>query len=402
MKRGRPLSPARLSAADVARVATVGLRTRRLRGSLSAIGIAVGVAALVAVLGLSASSEAGLLAEIDALGTNLITVTAGQDIFGSRVELPTTSPGMIARIPSVYAVGVTGATRASVYRSPFIPRGETGGLSVRAADRDLLEAVGATVAQGRYLNAATETEPVAVLGSAAASHLGIDQIFPGERLWLGGQWFYIAGILTSAPLAREIDQAVLVGFSAAARYLGFDGHPTTIYLRTAPDEVAAVEAMAARMAYPEHPSEVGISRPSDALVARAEAQGAFNALFLGLAAVALLVGGVGVANIMVISVLERRGEIGLRRALGATRGQIRLQFFAEAILLALAGGVIGEIAGIAVTIVYAAARSWPPVVPAVAVSGGFGAAIVVGAVAGLLPALRAARLAPTEALRGSA
>jgi putative ABC transport system permease protein len=399
MRQGRRLSPARLSPADVVRVATVGLRTRRLRGSLSAIGVAVGVAAMVAVLGLSASSEAGLLAKIDALGTNLITVTGG-DIFGDSLELPTTSPAMIARIPSVYAVGATGTTDASVYRSPFIPRGETGGLSVLAAGLDLPKAVGATVAQGNYLNAATETEPVAVLGSVAASHLAIDRIFRGERLWLGGQWFYIAGILTSAPLAPEIDSAVLVGFSAAARYLGFDRHPTTIYLRSATDHVTAVEALLARMAYPEHPSEVNVSRPSDALVARAEAEGAFNQLFLGLAAVALLVGGVGVANIMVISVLERRGEIGLRRALGATRGQIRLQFFAEAILLALAGGVIGVLTGIAVTIVYAATRSWPPVVPAVAVTGGLCAAIVVGAVAGLLPALRAARLSPTEALRG--
>jgi len=399
---GRRLSPARLSPADIARVATVGLRTRRLRGSLSAIGIAVGVAAMVAVLGLSASSEAGLLAEIDALGTNLLTVTPGQDVFGDSVELPTTSPGMIARITSVYAVGATGTTHASVYRSPFVPRGETGGISVKAAGLDLLKAVGTTLAQGNYLNAATETEPVAVLGSAAASHLGIDQIFPGERLWLGGQWFYIVGILTSAPLVPEIDQAVLVGFSAAVRYLGFDGHPTTIYLRSATDQIPTVEALLAHMAYPEHPSEVSVSRPSDALVARAEAQGAFNVLFLGLAAVALVVGGVGVANIMVISVLERRGEIGLRRALGATRGQIRLQFFAESILLALAGGVIGALAGIVVTIVYAAARSWPLVVPGVGVSGGLGAAVVVGAVAGLLPALRAASLAPTEALRGGA
>jgi putative ABC transport system permease protein len=357
---------------------------------------------MVAVLGLSASSEAGLLAQIDALGTNLIEVTPGQDVFGGSVELPMTSPGMIARIPSVYAVGATGTIDASVYRSPFIPRGETGGLSVSAAELDLLEAVGAGVAQGNYLNTATETEPVAVLGSFAASSLGIDRIIRGERLWLGGQWFYIAGILTPAPLVPEIDRSVLIGFAAAARYLGFDGHPTSIYLRSATDQVTAVEALLARMAYPEHPGDVNLSRPSDPLVARAEAQGAFNGLFLGLAAVALLVGGVGVANIMVVSVLERRGEIGLRRALGATRGQIRLQFFAEAILLGLAGGVIGVLAGIAVTIVYAAARSLPPVVPAVAVSAGLGAAIVVGAVAGLLPALRAARLAPIEALRGGA
>jgi putative ABC transport system permease protein len=356
---------------------------------------------MVAVLGLSASSQAGLLAEIDALGTNLLTVTSGHDIFGASVKIPDTAPAMIMRIPSVYAVGATGSTGVAVYRSPFIPKSQTGGLSVVAAGLGLPQSVGTTMARGVYLNAATETEPVAVLGSAAAAHLGIDELVPGERIWLGAQWFYVAGILTSAPLAPEIDEAVLVGFPAAVRYLGFDGHPTTIYLRADPDQVTNVEGVLALMAYPEHPDDVAVSRPSDALVARAEAQSTFNALFLGLAAVALLVGGVGVANIMVISVLERRTEIGLRRALGATRGQIRLQFFGEAILLALAGGVIGEAVGIAITILYAAARSWPPVVPAVALSGGLGAALVVGAVAGLLPALRAARLAPTEALRGA-
>jgi putative ABC transport system permease protein len=400
MKARNRLAPARLSAADVARVATVGIRTRRLRASLSALGIAVGVAAMVAVLGLSASSQAGLLAEIDAIGTNLLTVTTGHDIFGSATELPPTAASMIHRIPSVYAVGATGATGASVFRSPLIPSRETGGMSVLAAGLELPQAVGASVAQGSYLNAATQTEPVVVLGSAAAAQLGIDEVVPGERVWLGGQWFYVIGILTSAPLAPDIDRAVLVGFPAAMKYLGFDGHPTAIYVRSATDQVSDVQAVLARMAYPEHADEVNVSRPSDALVARAEAQGAFNALFLGLAAVALLVGGVGVANIMVISVLERRGEIGLRRALGATRGQIRLQFLAEAILLGLAGGIVGEIAGAAITLLYAAGRSWPAVVPAVALEGGLGAAILIGAAAGLLPALRAARLSPTEALRG--
>jgi putative ABC transport system permease protein len=400
MSTGSRLSPARLSPADVARVATVGIRTRRLRGSLSALGIAVGVAAMVAVLGLSASSQAGLLAEIDAIGTNMLTVTTGHDIFGSGTELPAGAASMIRRIPSVYAVGATGATGASVYRSPLIPKHETGGLAVLAAGLGLPQAVGAGVAKGSWLNAATQTEPAVVLGSAAAAQLGIDEVFPGERIWLGGQWFYVVGILSSAPLAPDIDQAVLVGFPAAVKYLGFDGHPTAIYVRSATDQVPAVQAVLARMAFPEHPDEVTVSRPSDALVARAQAQGAFNALFLGLAAVALLVGGVGVANIMVISVLERRGEIGLRRALGATRGQIRTQFLAEAVLLGFTGGLVGEIAGAAITLLYAAARSWPAVIPAIALEGGLGAAVLIGAAAGLLPALRAARLSPTEALRG--
>ena len=398
----RMLKPARMSPTDIARVATVGLRTRRLRGGLSAIGIAVGVAAMVAVLGLSSSSQAGLLAEIDAIGTNMLTVTTGRDIFGVSAALPTTAPAMIRRIPSVYAVGVTGRTGVSVYRSPYVPAGESGGLSVLATGRGLPEAVGASVAQGDYLNAATEQKQVVVLGSAAAAQLGIDRVVVGERVWIGHQWFYIAGILTSAPLAPEVDHAVLVGFPAAINYLGFDGHPTTVYVRASTDQVTTVQALLAPTTYPEHPDEVTVSRPSAALVARAAAAGAFNTLFLGLAAVALLVGGVGVANTMVISVLERRQEIGLRRALGATRGQVRLQFFAEAILLALAGGVVGVGVGASVTIAYAATRSWPAVIPSSGVAGGLAAAVVVGAVAGLLPALRAARMTPTEALRGAA
>ncbi len=393
------LAPGRLRPGDLARVASAGLRTRRLRAALSSLGIAIGVAAVVAVLGLSASSQAGLLAEIDRLGTNLLTVTNGQSFFGQTAELPTAAPGMISRIGPVTRVAATGATSASVYRSPLIPSVQTGGLSVDAASLELLAAVGTTVAEGRFLNAATQREAVCVLGAVAAQTLGIDRIVPGERVWLGNQWFYVAGILRSAVLTPEIDTEVLVGFPAAATYLGFDGHPSTVYVRTRTDEVTAVDGVLAATANPEAPNQVDVSQPSSALSARAEAQSALNGLFLGLGAVALLVGAVGVANIMVISVLERRSEIGLRRALGATRGHIRIQFLAEAVLLAGIGGVVGIAAGALATAVYATTKHWAVVVPPLAWGGGFAAALVIGAVSGLLPALRAARLSPTDALR---
>ena len=389
----------RLRASDLARVASVGLRTRRMRAALSALGIAIGVAAIVAVLGLSSSSQAGLLAEIDKLGTNLLTVTNGQTLFGQTAELPLAAPGMIARIGPVQQVQETGSTQANVYRSPLIPSVNTNALAVQAASLGLPAAVGATVAQGSYLNAATAREPVAVLGFAAAQRLGIDRLYPGERVWLGGQWFYLAGILASAPLAPEIDSSVLVGFPAAERYLDFDGHPTTIYVRTVTSQTAAVQAVLAATANPESPNEVQVSQPSDALTARAETQSALNSLFLGLGAVSLLVGAVGVGNIMLIGVLERRSEIGLRRSLGATKRQIRTQFLSEAILLALLGGAAGVAAGAASTAVYAATKHWAVVVPTTAWAGGLAAAVVIGAVAGLLPAIRAARMSPTEALR---
>lgn len=388
-----------LRARDLPRVASVGLRTRRLRAALSALGIAIGVGAIVAVLGLSASSQAGLLAEIDRLGTNLLTVSNGQTLFGRPAELPVAAPGMIARVGSVTAVQQTGDVHASVYRSPLIPAVHTNALSVKAASLDLLSAVGTSVARGQYLNAATANEPVVVLGATAARRLGIDQITPGERVWLGGRWFYVAGILEPAPLAPEIDTAALVGFPAARTYLGFDGHPSTIYVRAATDRVAAVQTVLARTANPEVPYQVAVSRPSDALVARAAARSALNSLFLGLGAVSLLVGAIGVANIMVISVLERRSEIGLRRALGATRGAILAQFLTEAMLLAVIGGVVGVLAGVAATVGYDAAKGWTVVIPPLAWAGGFVASLVIGAIAGLVPALRAARLSPTEALR---
>jgi putative ABC transport system permease protein len=384
---------------DLARVASVGLRTRRLRAALSALGITIGVAAIVAVLGLSSSSQAGLLAQIDKLGTNLLTVANGQTLFGQTAELPLAAPGMIARIGPVQQVQYTGSTSANVYRSRFIPSVNTNALSVQAASLALPQTVGATIAAGSYLNAATAQQPVAVLGAAAAQRLGIDHLYPGERIWLGGMWFYLAGILNSAPLTPEIDASVLVGFPAAKRYLGFDGHPTEIYVRSVTSQTAAVQSVLGATANPKAPNEVTVSQPSIALTLRAQAQGALNSLFLGLGAVSLLVGAVGVANIMLIGVLERRGEIGLRRSLGATKGNIRTQFLAEAILLSLIGGASGVAAGAISTAVYAHVKHWSTVVPTTAWAGGLGAAILIGALAGLLPAVRAARMSPTEALR---
>ena len=409
MSAATQLVPARLRSGDMARVASVGLRTRRLRAALSALGIAIGVAAIVAVLGLSSSSQAGLLSEIDQLGTNLLIVTNGQTFTGASATLPLTAPAMIGRIDPVTRVADTGdVSTANVFRSPLIPSVDTNALTVDAASLNLLPAVGTSVTQGSYLNAATATAPTVVLGAAAAQRLGIDRVYRGERVWLGGTWFYVIGILKPAVLAPEIDSSALIGYAAAKRYLNYtsdtSGHvtvgpPTTIYVRARNSQVNAVDNVLAQTADPENPSYVDISQPSAALTARADAQGAFNGLFLGLGAVALLVGAVGVANIMIISVLERRSEIGLRRALGATRGQIRAQFLSEAILLALLGGAAGVAIGALATAVYAHTKHWAVVIPTEAWTGGIASAILIGAIAGLLPAIRAARLSPTEALR---
>jgi putative ABC transport system permease protein len=392
------LGTKKLPPSDLGRLAAVGLRTRKLRAGLSALGIAIGVAAIVAVLGLSSSAQAGLLNEISALGTNLLVVQNGQTFFGQPAELPVQSTAMIARIEPVTQVQETGAVTGNIYRSPLIPAIDTNGIEIGAANLGLLHTVADTVAEGSYLNAATAQVPAVVLGAAAAQRLGIDRVFAGERIWLGNMWFYVVGILKPAILAPAIDSSVLVGFPAAERYLGFDGHPSIIYVRAQSNYVNTVDDVLAQTANPQNPSEVDVSQPSAALVAQADAQGAFDDLFLGLGAVALLVGAVGVANIMVISVLERRSEIGLRRALGATKGHIRVQFLSEAILLALIGGAAGVGAGVLATTIYASAKHEPVVIPVLAWGGGIGAALVIGAIAGLWPALRAARMSPTQAL----
>ncbi len=393
------LVPARLAPADVLRTGGVGLRTRRLRTALSGLGIALGIAAMVAVVGISASSRADLLAQLDRLGTNLLTVTPGQTLFGEDAALPPESVGMVGRIGPVESVSATGNVTASVRRTDLISEWETGGISVKAARTDLPGVLGATVASGRFLDAATEGYPAVVLGSVAAERLGMVEADPSVLVFLGGHWFTVVGILDPVPLGPEIDRAALVGFPVAQDLLGFSGHPSTIYTRSADSAVEAVRAVLPATANPAHPEEVQVSRPSDALAAKAATDDAFTALFLGLGAVALLVGGVGIANVMVISVLERRSEIGLRRALGATRGQIRLQFLSESLLLSALGGLAGATLGAAVTAAYATSRSWTVVVPLVALGAAVGAALVIGAVAGLYPAMRAARLSPTEALR---
>jgi len=399
VKRAGSLRAAALSPRDVLRLGGHGLRARPLRVVLSALGIAIGIAAMASVVGISTSSRARLDRQLDALGTNLLTAGPGSTLFGDPAKLPEDAVAMVGRIGAVESVSAIGSVGdARVYRSDRIPVAQSGGIGTYAALINLPETAGATVGAGTWLNDATARYPAVVVGARAADRLGIGEPGPERQIWLGGRWFTVIGILDPVPLAPELDMGALIGWPAAQHYLGFDGRPTTIYTRIHPNQVEAVRALLARTANPAQPNEVDVSRPSDALAARAAVDVAFTGLLLGIGAVALLVGGIGVANTMVISVLERRAEIGLRRALGATRGQIRIQFLAESLLLSTLGTGAGLLLGSGVTAVYASVRGWPTVMPAWFVGGAVATALLIGALAGLYPAVRAARLAPTEAL----
>ena len=397
--KGRKPKSSKLHPSDLVGLGAIGLRASRVRAALTMIGIAIGIAAMVGVLVISESSRSDLLSQLDRLGTNMLRVTAGQTLFGGEAALSSEARAMIERVGPVESASSVATVDATVRRTDYIDEGRTGGISVTAADLDLLDTLRAEVAAGTWLDEASSTLPTVVLGNTAARRLGIDEV--GVRVWLDDQWFSVIGVLAPVELASELDSSAFVGVPLAEQLWEFDGSPSTIYVRSDVEYIEDVRAVMGRTANPEDASEVEVTRPSDVLEAKAAAAVAFTDLFLGLGAVALIVGGFGIANVMLMSVMERRGEIGLRRALGATRRHIALQFVSEALALAVVGGVLGVLLGAGLAVTYALSQDWMPIIPAVAVVGGIAAAVAIGALAGFYPAMRAARLSPTDALRGA-
>jgi putative ABC transport system permease protein len=395
------IRPRRLGMRDLTGMGWHGLRMRPLRSGLTALGIAVGIAAMVAVLGISESSRANLLASLDRLGTNLLTATAGQTFLGGEASLPEEAPGMTERIGPVGEVTGTRIVSVTVRRTDLVPSAQSGGIGVVGTSPDLASTLGLELSDGTFLSEATSELPAVVLGASAAGRLGITDLDPPVLVWIGDRWFSVVGILEPNALVPDVDRSAFIGTDVAAELFDTERTFDTLFVRTAPEAIDDVRSVLAATVSPANPEEVQVDRPSDALEARAAADTAFTALLVGLGALALLVAGVGIANVMLMSVLERRVEIGLRRALGATRRHIAGQFLSEALTLALAGGVAGALAGAGLAAAYAVSQGWPVVPSLFGVVLGLGAALGIGALAGLYPALRAARVTPTDALRST-
>ena len=390
----------RLTLRDTLGLSWIGLRARAGRSMLTALGIAIGIAAIVAVVGISASGRAELLAQLDRLGTNLLRVAPGQGILGAPAELPDEAVKMSARIGPVQAVSSVGLVDATVRANDLIPEIETGGLSVMAVEPDLLEVTGARMLAGRFLDEALGRLPVAVLGEVAAERLAVGDLDARRLVYLDGHWLAVIGVATELELHPDLERAAMIGYPLARDLFG-ETDPSALYLRVFPEAADDVTEVLPSTVNPENPDQVEITRPADALAAREAADAALTQLLIALGSVALLVGGVAIANVMVMSVLERRMEIGVRRALGATRGHVRRQFLLEAVILAGIGGLVGVALGAGITAGYALVEDLPVALPVEALGAAVLAALLIGAVAGLYPAARAARIPPSQAVRGT-
>lgn len=384
---------------DAIEIGSIGLFTRKMRTVLTAIGIGIGIAALIAVMGISSSSRADVLKKLDELGTNRLEVAAGSSFSpGQTASLPEESVQMVRRIGAVNLASGIISVRATVRRSDYIPSSETGGIAVYATDNFLAEVLGASLESGRFLLPPEKALPEIVLGSEAARVLGIKSVDDNQRIYVSGYWFTVVGILKPIPLYNNLNTAAFLSTSSADTLFDTELSPSNIFVVSEPSEVAVVRSVLASTANPASPGEVNVSRPSDAIAAKKTVDKTLTALLLGLGGVALLVGAIGIANVMVIGVLERRTEIGVRRALGATKRHIRIQFLTEAILLSGLGGFFGIVIGVAITAGYA---TWQHIVFSVSPISlfiGLFAAFFVGAVAGLSPAIKASRLSPAEAI----
>ena len=389
----------KLRTRDLFFVAVYGVKARKGRAALTSIGIGIGIAAIVAVSGIAASGSADLLSTLESLGTNLVKASPQAGFFGTQEELPEGVIGMVERIGPVEEVTSTTQTDLLVRRSNFISEFEGGGISTIVTSSELLNVIGGKLSEGRFITDGLSDLPVTVLGSVTAKRLGITNLSKPTKILIDDEWFGVIGIVEELKIHPDLDRSVFIGYGAAKILFDINEEPTTIYLRANPTFIEDVVEVIAPSMNPENPDQVEVSRPSDALEAQQAVEASFTNLLLGLGSVALLVGGVAIANVMVMSVLERRMEIGVRRSIGATRREIRYQFLLESIVLSGIGGLVGVMLGSLITLAYTNYTNIVFSIPVWQILGAVVLALLIGAISGVYPAIKASKIQPAEAVR---
>ena len=389
----------KLRTRDLFFVAVYGVKARKGRAALTSIGIGIGIAAIVAVSGIAASGSADLLSTLESLGTNLVKASPQAGFFGTQEELPKGVIGMVERIGPVEEVTSTTQTDLLVRRSNFISEFEGGGISTIVTSSELLNVIGGKLSEGRFITDGLSDLPVTVLGSVTAKRLGITNLSKPTKILIDDEWFGVIGIVEELKIHPDLDRSVFIGYGAAKKLFDINEEPTTIYLRANPTFIEDVVEVIAPSMNPENPDQVEVSRPSDALEAQQAVEASFTNLLLGLGSVALLVGGVAIANVMVMSVLERRMEIGVRRSIGATRREIRYQFLLESIVLSGIGGLVGVMLGSLITLAYTNYTNIVFSIPVWQILGAVVLALLIGAISGVYPAIKASKIQPAEAVR---
>ena len=389
----------KLRTRDLFFVAVYGVKARKGRAALTSIGIGIGIAAIVAVSGIAASGSADLLSTLESLGTNLVKASPQAGFFGTQEELPEGVIGMVERIGPVEEVTSTTQTDLLVRRSNFISEFEGGGISTIVTSSELLNVIGGKLSEGRFITDGLSDLPVTVLGNVTAKRLGITNLSKPTKILIDDEWFGVIGIVEELKIHPDLDRSVFIGYGAAKKLFDISEEPTTIYLRANPTFIEDVVEVIAPSMNPENPDQVEVSRPSDALEAQQAVEASFTNLLLGLGSVALLVGGVAIANVMVMSVLERRMEIGVRRSIGATRREIRYQFLLESIVLSGIGGLVGVMLGSLITLAYTNYTNIVFSIPVWQILGAVVLALLIGAISGVYPAIKASKIQPAEAVR---
>jgi macrolide transport system ATP-binding/permease protein len=393
-------------AEDLLNEAVAGLFARPVRMVLTILGTVIGLAALVATIGLSRTASQQIIGRFDELAATEITVTAKPAPEGQPAnDLPWDAPARLARLNGVVAAGTVSTVdvgdelvSASPVSDPLTR--STFKLAVEAVSPELFTAIRATVRTGRLLDDGhgLRREQVAVLGPNAADELGITRIDQLPALRIGDRAFLVIGILDSVKRRYDLRSAVLLPEGTARSLYGLRV-PESVVVET---RVGATSLLSRQVPFalrPDAPTGLRVASPEQPQRLRGGVRSDLDVLFLLLSGVSLLVGAIGIANVTLVSVMERTGEVGLRRALGATRRHIAAQFLLESAAMGVVGGILGASVGLLVVVAVAAYNSWTPVMDPVApllapLIGG-----VVGLLAGAYPAMRAARLEPVEALR---